>query len=121
MDKKMLTNEEIIAKLSTILDKTNLCDQIEELKIFEPEYKNSAFYKVTHKKIEELFFLYKIQSLLTFDSLLKNLQSMINGIDADSFNKMLDEANAKTNGDIKNYEKEFKDSGILDLLKNSKK
>ena len=58
---------------------------------------------------------------INFTTLLDNIQKAINGLDADSFNKMLDEANTKTHKDIDDYQKEFEDSGLKDILKNLKK
>lgn len=118
---KRITNDELLQRFKEITELSNSLDEMIALKVLKREYKHSNFYAITHKSIEQAYYLYKIENTINFTTLLDNIQKAINGLDADSFNKMLDEANTKTHKDIDDYQKEFEDSGLKDVLKNLKK
>lgn len=115
-----LTNTDIVARLLEIRKMDNACDRAEALKTFEKEYKHSPFYRRTHKNLTLLYYEVSVENLLTFQSLLKNVQEFINNLDLDHFTELMDQVNLQTKFEIEDGIDAIRTSGLADLIKSTK-
>lgn len=115
-----LTNADIIARLLEIHKMDNACDRIEALKTFEKDYKRSAFYHHTHKKLILLYYEVTIENILTLRALLSSAQDFLNNLDLNHFLEIMDQVNTQSKQTIDEGLDAFTESGLLDLLKGNK-
>lgn len=116
-----LTNIDIVDRLLTIRKMENACTRTEALQAFEKEYKQTSFYKRTHKKLLTLYYEVAIEDILTFTSLLKNAQNFINNLDAEHLVQILDQINAQAKQTYNEEMANLVESGLGDLLASFKK
>lgn len=116
-----LTNIEIINRLIEIRQIPNICDRQIALKQFQKQYKKSAFYRTTHKKLNMLYYEVSIENLLSLTSLLKSAQDFINGLDLQHFTELMDQVNDQTAATIMEGVTAFSDTGLQDLINKFKK
>lgn len=115
-----LTNADIVARLLEIRKMDNACDRVEALKTFEKDYKRSAFYRHTHKKLILLYYEVAIENLLTLQALLTNAQNFLNNLDLNHFLEIMDQVNTQSKETADEGLAAFTESGLLDLLKGNK-
>lgn len=111
-----LTNFDISNKLRSLRDIKDPCDRIMALMTFEPEYKQSNFYKITKRPLRELYYEIAIEDILTFRSMLQNFKEFLDELDADKLIALFDEVNMASLQTMKTSLDSLEDSGLADLL-----
>lgn len=84
-----MNNTELEQKIKEIINTTNFFDMIEKAIAFEPEYKNSDFFK--HTKIKLMEILKSVKEFYTFNinETIASLQKGIDGLNLDHFSDLL--------------------------------
>lgn len=111
-----LTNIDISNKIRAIRELQDPCDRAVALTDFEPEYKQTNFYKKTKRPLQTLYYEIAIEDLLSLRSILQNVQTFLNELDADKLVAMFDEVNAESLKTMKTSLDTLNESGLADLL-----
>lgn len=86
-----MNNQELEQKIKEIINIENMFDMIVAAKKFEPEYKNSDFYKVTKMNFHQMIKDAKVYYLMQPNTLKQYLQDTINGLDMSHLNQLFDQ------------------------------
>ena len=117
-----INNEDLQKKVLELLEEENYFDFIIKAKVFEPEYKQSDFYKTTKMPLKQMIREAKIFYAVQFRDLGKAIQRTLDGLNFGNFNTVLDKLGdmfSQENGDIMDNMSQFKD--LLDELNGKKK
>lgn len=112
-----LTNVDIVNKLVEISKLQNCCDRQVALKQFKKEYKQTNFYHITHKNLDMLYYEVVVTQLLSFQSLLQNVQNFINNMDLSHWTQIMDQINESTADTIRQGLAAFDETDLSALFK----
>ena len=107
-----MNNQELELKLKELLAIENFFDMVEEVKLFEKDYRATDFYKKTKMPLMEVIKNGKAWYSLQLNDITNKIQSLINSLDLTKINNILDELGgfyAQENEETLNIFKEFKE------------
>lgn len=107
-----MNNQELELKLKELLAIENFFDMIEEVQLFEKDYKATDFYKKTKMSLVEVIKGGKAWYSLQLNGIANKIQSLIDSLDFTKMNNILDELGgfyAQENEEALNIFKEFKE------------
>lgn len=97
-----MNNKELEIKIKEIIGEKNFFDMVEKATIFEKEYKQSNFFKITKMPILEVIKQAKLFYFFNIKEFGAEIQKMLNSLDMDNVNNVIDKL-ATTFADENNF------------------
>ena len=113
-----MENKEIVQRIEEISKIPNFCDMLEELAVFNKEYKKTSFFKKTKMPLAKLFESYRLNKLLTLKGIFASLQEGINSLDLSNINNLFDQISEQTQMDLAKGAEAIKGLNLEEILKN---